>query len=189
MHRRTVLASAATVATGALAGVGVTRAGAQDASADRASHPLTGVWLAMANPMLPENPAVPTPSVFAADGVVVLSFPVSDVGQDGPVLTSSAVGTWEPDGPRRGHFTAVQTMSGVDGAYLGSVTIDGYPEVSDDGQTFIDDGSISTVTLRDPAGAVVGQFPAVGVRPVTAIRMSPGMPGFPVSAPAATPEA
>ncbi len=189
MRRRTIVASAATVATGALAGFGVARAGAQDASADRAGHPLTGVWLAMAGPMLPENLPLPAPSVFAADGTVVLSFPISDVGRDGPVLTSSAVGTWEPNGPRRGHFTAVQTMSGMDGAYLGSVTIDGYPEVSEDGQAFIDDGSRATITLRDPAGTVVGQFPAVGDRPVTAIRMSPGTAGFPEAEPPATPEA
>lgn len=189
MHRRTIIASAASVATGALAGVGVARAGAQDAAADLAGHPLTGVWLAMASPMLPTNPLFPVPSVFSANGIVVLSFPASDVGEDGAVLTSSFVGAWEADGPRRGHFTAVQTMSDLDGAYLGSVTLDGYPEVSADGQTFVDDGSKAFATVRGPDGAVVGRFPAVDGRSVHAIRMAPGMAGFHEDGAAATPAA
>jgi hypothetical protein len=145
---------------------------------------LTGTWLAMANPPLPDDPQFAAPSLFAADGSVLLVFPLTQAGPQGVQFNSPAVGTWEADSDRRGHFTAVQTLSDAAGTYLGSVTIDGYPEVSEDGHTFVDDGSRAVATIRDPAGTIVDQFPAVGARPVTAIRMGVGAPGFPTATPA-----
>ena len=103
-------------------------------------------------------------------------------------FNSAYVGTWEPDGERRGHFTAVQLLSDAGGAFLGSVTVDGYPVFSDDGQTLVDDGSKVMVTIRDPEGAVVQEVLPSGApvgRPVTATRMGPGSPGFPTNAAAA----
>jgi hypothetical protein len=93
------------------------------------------------------------------------------------------VGTWEADSDRRGHFTATQLLSDATGAFLGSVTVDGYPEVNEDGQTFVDDGSKVMVTIRDATGAIVQQMPGAGGPPVTGIRMAPGVPGFPTGTP------
>ena len=82
------------------------------------------------------------------------------------------------------HFTATQILSDANGTYLGTVTVDGYPMASEDGQTFIDDGARATVTIRDPAGAVVQTIPALTPgRPVTGTKMSPGNPGFPEGTP------
>jgi hypothetical protein len=153
-------------------------------STDLASHPLTGTWLAMANPPLPDDPQFPAPSLFAADGTVLLLFPITASGPQGPVFQTAYVGVWEPDSERRGHFTATQTLSAADGTVLGTVTVDGYPEVAEDGQTFIDDGSRVMVTMRDAAGAIIDQvMPSRKPegRPVTGTRMAVGAPGFPES--------
>jgi hypothetical protein len=177
----------------ALTGIGVTatavgldgrfaHASAQDT--DLSSHPLTGTWMAMANPPLPDDLQFPAPSLFAADGAVLLIFPTSQIGPQGPFLNAPVMGTWESDSDRRGHFTAVQLMSSPGGTFLGSVTIDGFPEVSEDGATFIADGSRATITMRDAAGAIVNQIIPNGQpagRPVTAVRMGVGTPGFPES--------
>jgi hypothetical protein len=151
---------------------------------DLADHPLTGTWMAMANPPLPDSPQVAAPSLFSADGSVLLMFPITQAGPDGVQFNSAYVGTWEADGDRRGHFTATQLLSDAEGTFLGSVTVDGYPVVSEDGQTFVDDGSLVQVTIRDPAGAIVAQFPGEGARPVTGIRMGGGSSGFPEVSPA-----
>ena len=151
---------------------------------------MTGTWLAMANPPLPEDPQVAVPSFFGADGSVLLMFPLTQAGPQGVQFDSAYVGTWEADGDRRGHFTAVQVLSDANGTFLGTVTVDGYPEASEDGQTFVDDGSRVLITVRDPAGAVVAQFPDTSGRPVTGTRMGVGSPGFPEGTPvAATPTA
>lgn len=173
---------AAAAALGLSLGAARGRAAAQEAATDLANHPLTGTWLAMANPALPDDPQFPAPSLFTADGVVLLVFPTTQVGPQGVVFNAPAMGTWEADGDRRGHFTAVQLQSDANGVFLGSVTIDGYPEVSEDGQTFADDGSRAVITIRDAAGAIVQEVSGVFDRPVTAIRIGVGSPGFPESA-------
>ena len=185
--RRAALASAG--AGGALMALArhVDRAAAQGAP-DLAGHPLTGTWLAMANPPIPEDPQFAAPSRVAADGSVLLLVPATQRGPGGPVFQSSYVGVWEPDGERRGHFTAGQSLSDAEGTFLGTVTVDGFPEVSEDGQSFVDDGSRVTVTMRDAAGAVVNQIAPTGEatgRPVTAVRMGVGAPGIPEGAAAA----
>ena len=76
----------------------------------------------------------------------------------GVEFVSPYLGTWEADSDRRGHFTATQLLSDASGAFLGSVTVDGYPEVSEDGQTFVDDGSKVMVTIRDATGTIVQQM-------------------------------
>jgi hypothetical protein len=188
VSRRVALAATGAAALG-LTGLRSTTA----QGADLASHPLTGTWLAMANPPLPEDPQFAAPSLFAADGTVLLLFPVTARGPQGTVFQSAYVGTWEPDSDRRGHFTATQTLSTADGAFLGTVTVDGYPEVSEDGQTFIDDGSRVMVTMRDASGAIIDQIMPTGKpegRPVSGVRMGAGQPGFPAGTPTAgTPSA
>jgi hypothetical protein len=179
LNRRAALGGAAMLA--AMVGlVGRTgHASAHGKKVNYSRHPLTGMWLVMVNPALPENPQVPSTALFTADGFTIFIFPITDLGPQGTIFRTGFTGTWEPDGPQRGHFTGVQLLSDANGTFTGSVTVDGYPVVSDDGQTFIDAGSKVIVTIRDPSGAVVDSFPGAGSRPVTAIRMSPGNPGFP----------
>src|SRR5262245_61099753 len=86
-------------------------------------HPLTGTWLGMANPPLPEDPQIAGPALFAADGTVLLLFPVTQRGPQGPIFNSPYVGVWAPDTDRRGHFTAVQSLSAADGTFLGTITV------------------------------------------------------------------
>lgn len=160
-------------------------ASAQERAGDLADHPMTGTWLALANPPLPDHPQVAVPSYFGADGSVLLIFPLTQVGPQRVVFNTTCVGTWEADDERTAHFTATQMLSDANGTFLGTTTVDGYPMASEDGQTFIDDGARVTITIRDPAGVVVQQFPGAGARPVTGTKMSPGNPGFP----AGTPEA
>jgi hypothetical protein len=146
------------------------------------------MWLAMANPALPENSPFPAPSWFSADGNVVLAFPPSDIGPNGAVLQSSPVGVWEPYDDRTGHFTVVQTLSTPDGTLIGSVTINGYPSVDADNMTFTDRNDLTHVTIRDASGAVLQEVsPDPNGRKVTAIRMKVDAPGFPETIPAATP--
>lgn len=185
---RNLIVFSLVVALVGLAGIGLTRTetSAQEESGDLAEHPLTGTWLVLANPPLPEDSQPFNWAYFGADGSVQLMFPPTQVGPQGVVFNSSYGGTWERDDERTGHFTAVQLLSDANGTFLGTTTVDGYPMVSEDGQTFIDDGSRVTVTIRDPAGAVVQTIPpSTGGRPVTGTRMSPGNPGFPAATPAA----
>jgi hypothetical protein len=174
----------ATLGAGGLA-LAAARSAAGRQAASLADHPLAGVWLAMANPASPEDPQFPAPSYYGADGTVLLSFPVGQVGPNGAQLSSILMGTWEAYDDQTGHFTVVQLLSELDGTYAGSVTIDGFPKVNEDGASFIDDGSLAFVTIRDPLGNVVGTAPAVGSKPVTAVRMAPSAAGIPE--PGATP--
>jgi hypothetical protein len=147
-----------------------------------ADHPLMGVWLAMANPPAQrDDPQFPAPSIFAADGTVVLGFVPAAIGMDGKIqFPGSPIGVWEPYDEQTGHFTAVQAIADMTGALVGSVTIDGHPKVSEDGMSFIDDGSLVTITIRDAANAVVMVVPPnTDGPPVTAVKMRVGNPGFP----------
>ena len=189
MRRRSVLLSAVSGAlSGAIALGRTQRVAAHQETSSLVDHPLAGDWMAMAN-QAPGAPQVPAPSHFGADGSVLLVFPPTQVGMQGVEFVSPYLGTWEADSDRRGHFTATQLLSDASGAFLGSVTVDGYPEVSEDGQTFVDDGSKVMVTIRDATGAVVQQIPGAGAPPVTGIRMTPGAPGFPEGGAAGTPVA
>jgi hypothetical protein len=145
-----------------------------------ANHPLMGVWLAMANPPLPTNPRVVVQANFGADGAMLLMYPLTQAGPQGIQFNSAYVGIWEPYDEQTGHFTATQSLSDADGTFLGTVTVDGHPKVSEDGNSFTDDGSLVTVTIRDATGAVVNVIPpTVSETPVTGIRMRVGNPGFP----------
>jgi hypothetical protein len=146
-----------------------------------ADHPLMGVWLAMANaPRRDQDPQYPAPSIFAADGTVVLAFVPAQINMQGDLqFTGNPMGVWEPYDEQTGHFTAVQVLADKDGHLAGSITIDGHPKVNADGMSFTDDGSLVTVTIRDPSGKVVNTIPPTKGTPVTAIKMRVGNPGFP----------
>lgn len=187
LSRRAALGSAGVLAATLGLGSRLDRVAAQGETIDLASHPLTGTWSTTTNALLMESPQIHHVSLFGADGTVLLMTPLSDIGPEGPVLTSAMVGVWEPYDERRGHFTATQMLSGLDGTFFGTVTVDGHPLVSEDGQTFSDDGVLVTVTIRDAGGAILEVVPpgTPSPRPVTGIRMAVGAPGFPE----ATPEA
>lgn len=178
VSRRTAVVGLGIGGLGVALGASGSRAQGAMSTAD---HPLTGMWLAMANPGRPEDPQFPAPSLFAADGTVVLGFVPAWVGMDGQIqYIGSPMGVWEPYDERTGHFTAVQAIADMTGQLVGSVTIDGHPQVADDGTTFVDDGSLVTVTIRDATGAVVTVVPpGTPGRPITGVRMRVGNPGFP----------
>ncbi len=188
LSRRSTLAALAGGSLGLAMIAGNQSVSAQAKSVDYSDHPLCGIWLAMANPPLDESPQIPVPSLFAADGTVVLAFPASQLGANGVVFYGGGVGVWEPYDESTGHFTVVQTNSDNEGTLLSTTTIDGHPHVNDDGNSFIDDGSLVTVTIRDAGGEVVMVVPpGITSRPVTALRMGVGVHGFPGSDPEATP--
>lgn len=148
-------------------------------SGSLADHPMTGTWLTLANPSSPEAAQVGSIGHFWADGTALLAFAVTDIVPEGVVFSSAFHGIWKAHTERQAHFTCVQLLSDADGNYLGSVTVDGFPEASVDGQTFIDDSDLGTVTIRDAAGAITGQFSTAGGRPVRGLRMVFGAPRFP----------
>jgi hypothetical protein len=179
VSRRTALAGMGAGGIGFTLGARSSRAAQATSTAD---HPLMGMWLAMANPARRgQDPQFPAPSLFAADGTVILGFVPAEIGMEGELqYTGSPMGVWEPYDEQTGHFTAVQVLADKTGKLIGTVTIDGHPKVSADGTSFIDDGSLVTVTIRDPAGSVIAVIPpSTGGPPVTAIRMQVGLPGFP----------
>jgi hypothetical protein len=178
--RRTALAGLAAGGVGVALGTRVRPASAQDATA---GHPIVGVWniLALGNPGL---------ATFHADGSVTFGGVPSYVDPAlGVVFQSSAVGTWEPSGDRGIHGTWITLLADGNGAFLGTVTVDGYPEVSADGRSFVDDHSRSRITIRDAAGGVVQEFATAGSPPVVGNRIAVGRPNFPPGTPTAgTPE-
>ena len=184
LSRRAALGRVAAV--GAALGFGgrLNHAAAQDATPEvLASHPIVGAWNAI-------TPGGPAPGIFFPNGIALITPQVTQAGPNGVTFVTSQPGTWEPVSERGVHFTGVQIHSDANGTYTGSVTFDGYPVVSEDGQTILDDQSRGKITIRDAAGAVVQEISTAGAPPVTGIRMAVGEPGFPTSAPGtATPTA
>jgi hypothetical protein len=174
MRRRSVLLSAVSGAlTGALALKRTTTAQEATPSA-MANHPIVGAWMVA-------TPAGPSMAVFFADGINIQGLPASQAGPFGVSYVGPQVGTWEPIDERSVHFTGVQFHSDANGILVGTVTIDGHPTVSDDGQTLRDDNPESGPTIRDADGNVVDVLK--GGPPVTAVRMGVGSPGLAGSTP------
>jgi hypothetical protein len=170
--RRTALAG---LGAGGLA-VALAASGRSAAAQDEmANHPIVGVW----NVMAPNGPA---PGMFFPNGMVLITPQVTQAGPNGVTFVTSQPGMWEPVSERGAHFTGVQFHADADGNYTHSVTIDGYPVISEDGQSLLDDQSQGTITIRDASGAIVDQFPTAGAPPVTGTRMAVGTPGFPEAA-------
>jgi hypothetical protein len=192
MSRQMLRTSSPLSRRSALGGVGVAaaalglgdlgRATAQEATPNAmATHPIVGVWLNM-NATVPPSPSV---SIFGADGSVESINPVNYKDTErGVVYASDLVGTWEPTGPRSIHLTSISMESDGDANFTGTFTLDAYPEVSEDGQTWTDDGTQVKATIRDATNAVVtvlgggGDQPPI-TPPVMATRMSPGPLVFP----------
>jgi hypothetical protein len=179
-----MLALAGAMMGGAVAetipGNGLTALGAssQEEDSPLAGHPMVGSWLVT-------TPGGPSLALFAADGSVTMGIQPTQVGVMGVgndvTFVGAEIGTWEATGERSAHFTALQVLSDVAGTYLGTVTIDGYPVASADGQTLLDDGSQGEITVRDATGAIVtvlGQGDE-SLPQITGVRMGVGEPGFP----------
>jgi hypothetical protein len=146
-----------------------------------ADHPLTGLWLSMVG--LPSNRdvSVVVPTIFGTDGSMVLIYPCTENSETGVQIKGAAIGTWAPVDGRSGHFTTVQVLSDIDGNFLGTITLDGHPVVSDDNETYTVDSNFDLVTIRDSFNAVTRSMAGPSRNPMHAYRMRPGNAGFPAS--------
>lgn len=155
-------------------------ADASQSSQDIVEHPVVGVWLTMV-PGAPGEPTVAAPTMFTADGRVVLMGQVTEGGPDGVRWSSDGIGAWERTGERSAEFTIVRVLSDGNGAYLGTLTTQGTLTVSDDGATATDTSPASSVILHDPAGNIVRVIEGHrDLNPVTATRISVTSRGFQV---------
>src|SRR4051794_36316737 len=151
------------------------------------THPIVGTWLAILT-----GTGAAFAEVFGPDGSVVIGFQPTEsgdpiAGADGVTYLGPGVGVWEATGPHSVAITVIQTLSDSTGATLGTLTIEDYLELSEDGQTFVADWSHgSMLTYRDTANVVVDTFAVDPSFPaLTATRMRVGAPGFPEGTPAA----
>jgi hypothetical protein len=131
-------------------------------------HPIVGAWLAYA-------PGGPSVAVFTSDGFVLMGNPVSTAGPEGVAMAGTEIGTWERVDDRTAHFTATQLLSD-EGRFTGSLTFEGFPAISEDGRTLLDDNTRGSVTVRDAEGNVVDVIR--GGPPITGVRMTPADDGF-----------
>ena len=135
-----------------------------------ATHPMVGAWMAT-------TPSGLAPGIFFPDGTVIITVPVTGNSPLGTTFVSTQPGTWEPVSERGIHFTCVQLHSDATGTYVGSITVDGHPVVSEDGQSLFDDSPETSATIRDAQGTVLDVLR--GGPPVTGVRMGVGAPGLP----------
>ena len=170
--RRTALAGLGAGSLGLALAVPTRQARAEGTSL--AEHPLTGTWL------LTLESGV-APAVFAPDGTVTLAWQVCGTGSNGALeYTTAGVGTWKSTGERGGYVNVLQVLADETGAFVGTRSLHCYPEVSEDGRSFLDDGVQIRVYVRDAANTVTAILGEDGdSAPMTGIRMSPGSPGFP----------
>lgn len=183
VSRRTTLAALAGGGLGMALFNGSRAASAQESG--MANHPMVGIWLAV-------TPDGPGPAFLLADGSFFGSSAPVSVGPDGAIIyLSQQNGVWEPDpeNERGIHFTSVQSIHDTSGTLTGTITVDGYPVASEDGQSFYDDAKRVRITFRDASDTVKIVLGEDGsLPPVFGNRMAPGAPGFQEATPeAATP--
>jgi hypothetical protein len=171
ISRRTALAGLGAGGAGLAMAAAVRSASAQDAATEMANHPLVGTWLGGTN--VNDLQLVH----WAADGNMDFQASVAPTVTDGvTTYNDTAMGVWEPDGERGMHITFTWATRDANGAVTGTTTVDGYPVASEDGNSYVDDGTRVVLTLRDPAGAVTQEI--TGVPRVTGVRVVPGKPGY-----------
>jgi len=165
LSRRAALAGLGAGGLGLALTAAALPAAAQEGAADLAGHPMVGTWAVM-------TPNGVVPQIHGPDGSVVVAYPPNYVDPMlGLTFQGPALGRWEADGERNGHFTVIQALSDASGAYVGTFLFEAYPEKSDDGQTF--SGSrAQRVIVRDAANNVTFDqvLPPLDP-PVTATRM------------------
>jgi hypothetical protein len=139
------------------------------------SYPIVGAWLSIA-------PPPPGPSIFAADGTVSIAFAPNYVDPTlGLLFQGSMLGSWEPSSERGIRFTAIQALTDPEGRFVGTLTLEGHPVVSEDGQTFTDTAEARGI-VRDATNTIVSDDSFVGE--VVAVRITPGSLIFPEESPA-----
>jgi hypothetical protein len=181
ISRRTALAGLGATSLGLALAATTRDASAWAAAPAMANHPIIGAWLVT-------TAIGPSLAVFSADGINIQGVPTAQAGPQGVTFTGAQIGTWEPVDERGIHFTGVQLQTDANGAFVGTVTIDGHPQVSEDGRTIVDDSPEDRITLRDAAGNVVDVItPYPGSPRTIGVRMGVGAPGFPEGTPLATP--
>ena len=157
---------------------------AQDAATDLAGHPLTGSWAVM-------SPGGVVPQLHGADGSIIAFFPPNYVDPAlGLTFQGPALGRWEADGERSGHFTFIQALSDANGAYVGTFQLSAEIEASEDGQTWSGDDP-PRIIMRDAANTVIFDEVVSVEPPVTGVRIGATADSvvLPVATPAvATPE-
>lgn len=144
-----------------------------------AGHALSGTWLSIIG--LPSNPNVPVavPSTLAPDGTAMFIFPGAEAASHGIEIRGVALGCWEPMSPMAGHFTVIQVLSDLEGAYIGTVTVDGFAILGDDRQSYEVEGSDHLFTVRDRQNTVVDILGSSAANPMRGFRMRAGDPAFP----------
>ncbi len=180
LSRRTALAGLGATSLGLALGSSAT---AQEASlSDLAGHPLTGTWAAL-------TPGGVVPQIHGADGSLIAAFPPNYVDPAlGLTFQGPALGRWEADGERTGHFTFIQALSDANGTYVGTAQLAAELEVGADGQTW--SGTTSAhIIVRDAANNVLIDQELSFDSPVTGTRIGATIEsvGLPVVTPAATP--
>jgi hypothetical protein len=156
------------------AGMGRTSQQAKDFS----GHPLVGSWVSI-------TPGGPVPTVFHPDGSFEVAFAVNSVDPGlGLTFEGTAIGQWEPVGERGSHISAIQTLTAPDGTFLGTFQFEGHPEVSVDGQTFIDTTPQRVVTRDAQYNVTFDQILPVDP-PVVGYRITPNGVDLPTATQAA----
>ena len=182
LSRRTALAGLGATGLGLALGSSAT---AQEASlSDLAGHPLTGTWAAL-------TPGGVVPQIHGADGSLIAAFPPNYVDPAlGLTFQGPALGRWEADGERTGHFTFIQALSDANGTYVGTFQLADELEVSADGQTW--SGATSAhIIVRGAANNILVDEEIPLDPPVTASRIGATIESvvLPVAPPVATPTA
>jgi hypothetical protein len=177
--RRIDFARGVLVVAASLVGIGKAEPGvaAMHQTTDLSGHPLVGTWVGM-------TPGGPVPSVFHPDGSFVAAFASNAIDPGlGLTFQGPAVGRWEAVGERGSHFTAIQTLTAPDGTFLGTFQFEGHPEVSEDGQTFVDSTPQRIVT-RDAQNTVTFDQVLPADPPVRGYRVTTNGVDLPAEAPA-----
>lgn len=181
--RRTALAGLGGACLGLTVAAASHPAAAQEVTGDLASHPMVGVWAVM-------TPGGVVPQIHGPDGSVISAFAPNYVDPAfGLTFQGPGLGVWEATGERSGHFTLIQALSDANGTYLGTFQFEAHPEVSEDGQTFIN-RTPQRIIVRDAANNVTFDQVLPSDPPVTATRVGATMDSvvLPVVTPtAATP--
>lgn len=146
-----------------------------------ATHRLSGLWLSMIGMPSNAKKTVVVPTFFGADGSVMLMFPGTEAAKQGIQVKGPAIGTWEVLDERSGHFTAVQVLSNMNGEYVGTVEVEGFPSLDDEGENYDCDSSRNLFVVRDELNTVVSRLTASVENPMRGRRMRPGRSGFPDS--------
>lgn len=185
--RRSMLAALGIGGLGLALASQVTGAKRPSASQELGDHPIVGSWLVMVAPPPTPDIMVPVTSVFFPDGTHISSFLAVEAGPMGPRHRGLAIGVWEVVDERTVHQTVIQTLTTPDGTFAGTVTISGFPQVSDDGLTFVDDNPDALTVVRDATHAIVREIPGGSPKPVLGYRITSDGAAFPEPATQATP--